>query len=358
MMRHAFAVVGLLVVCSAASVSCSDSVVCGRGSIEVDGECIADTQLPVPTTCGTGTIYDEVSGECVNSLIEDELGRCGPSTVRVVGDDGIPVCEGVGACSDCSVAPACPQPSNPTRITVCGRVFDLETTLPMNNDPADPGILPDLSGKLYDPIAFINNPQTATVLAELEFDSCGYYQAEVALPFSGKIGLAIDDADGAADDNFVTVGVAEELAQGERALLNSFALRVTSDMAWTMMAGDPIGGDTFAQEGAYVPIYIDTSMPPVGPFEGTPKAGVKVAIGSSVNAANDFYFGDTDPLSRAMIDNGLDATGPNGTGILYGSPGINNNFTGIGPAGCDWPVNQAGMVGGAIFVQEREAECQ
>lgn len=337
--------------------SCSKSLECGEGSVEVDGECVAETPVPTPQ-CGPGTTYNQVSGQCDSDLLAEDVGRCGPDTVRVVGDDGIPTCLGVGGCNDCSTPPICPPPTTPAQnVTICGRVYDLETSDPLSDDPQNTDIMSKIKGEAFDPIGFVSDPDLPAI-GDLSFDGCGYFQLEVPLPFSNTIGVRIDDADGIADDVYVLTGVAKRVDVGETVKLNAFATRASTDLAWTNMAENPVGSDTFFQSGVYVPIFVDTNAPAIGPFEGTPKAGVTVAVSSNTMPDNDVYFSDTAPLSRSTIDVAQDVTGANGTAIVYNKIGLDSNYTGIGPTGCTWPRDEAGMVANAIFVQLRNGTCE
>jgi len=345
-----------LIPAAMSATSCSKSLVCGEGSIEVDGECVAQAPVITPQ-CGAGTTYNELTGQCDSDLLAGDVGRCGPDTVRIIDVDGVPTCLGQGGCNDCSTPPICPPPSTPAQnVTLCGRVFDLETSEPLGDDPMNTDIMTKIKGEAFDPIGFVSNPDLPAI-ADISFDGCGYFQLEVALPFSNTIGVRIDDADSATDDVYVLTGVAASVSVGETVHLNAFATRASTDVAWTDMASNPVGSDTFFENGVYVPIFVDTNQPAVGPFEGTPTAGVAVAIGIDTLPANDVYFSDTAPLSRSTIDVDQAVTGANGTAVVYNKHGLDSNYTGIGPAGCTWPRDEAGMVARAIFVQVRNGTC-
>src|SRR5262249_28394341 len=137
--------------------------------------------------------------------------------------------------------------------------------------------------------------------------------------------------------------------------MHGFILRHDTDDAWSAAAGDLPAGQTFGSMGVYVPIYIDGQKPPVGPFAGTPTAGVTIIKSGSVIAANHYYFSDSDPPSRTTVSPTQPSTGANGTGLFINQPGLDPAMSGMGaePTGCTWPSDPGAAPTGAVFVNER-----
>src|SRR5688572_3653474 len=78
----ALLVVALLAACG------DNSRVCGSGTMEVDGFCVAGNP---PQVCGDGTVLDDATGDCV---IDPSV--CGQGTVLIEGEckdpaEGLPV---------------------------------------------------------------------------------------------------------------------------------------------------------------------------------------------------------------------------------------------------------------------------
>ena len=79
-----------------------------------------------------------------------------------------------------------------------------------------------------------------------------------------------------------------------------------------------------------------------------------VTRNNNTTAANDFYFSDSDPNSRATIDTNASATGANGT-ALYNAAIVDdlngmNAVGGLGP-GCRWEGHTGASLPGLLFVQ-------
>jgi hypothetical protein len=344
---------------------CNKTVECGMGTVEEDGVCIG-TGTPDPTHCGPGTRWNPISGECRGDLLSDDGGPpiyCGEFTDVVVNDAGIPVCVGTGEGGECDESRpiTCPAPP-PNRASICGRIYDTQTSTVVPE-----AIALNLEVRIYDPIGFVMNPTGTAPLATIYPDKCGVYKAlDQIVPPSGFIAVATDDLDqdddGVPDsgmDLFRLTGIAAAADQGQTlGDVNAFNTRIETDMMWTTTAG--LTGQTFAERGVYVPIFLDPLSGDVGPFGGTPTAGVNTTQGGSTDDAKDYYFADTDPLLRgtAIPDTTpgvLDGTGVNGSGLWINGTLI--MFSGVGgePADCMWPANLAATVPGVVFVQERIA---
>jgi hypothetical protein len=338
--------------------SACQTVTCGEGTVEIDGVCSAEGTTP-GGNCGAGTVYDKGSGRCIPTQFACDggnCGNCGSNTELVFDDAGVAYCKGTGEGTlDCNEPPNCSTPG-PGRFMVCGRLYDLTTSERMEG--AD--LKTELKVEFYDALAFANDPTTSPI-GTAKLDACGRYVANdkgVLPPFSGFVAVAIDDAIGArGTGKYAACGVAVGSAAGMSVPnLNTFVLTDAQDQAWsTAVASTP----SLVKKGIYVPIFINTKLPKVGPFPGTPVANVKVTENSMIKDANDLYFGDTDPLKRLLPLAGTpgDKTGMNGTGIYTG--GALTMYSGVGaePAGCTWPSTLAATIADVVFVQERHSDC-
>ncbi len=349
----------LLVVCALLSCMSCQNVECGPNTLEKDGVCIAQTDPP-GTQCGPGTYYDESSGRCLSNLVGDGGGICGENTTIVVNDAGVPVCVGTGGTgTDCNQPITCPQPTEANSLTICGRIYDIEDSTPLDDgNPANGEPYRDVVLRVYDPLAFATSTNPPVVKTGAP-DSCGRY-AITNIPLSalvsGFISVATDDA--GATDNLVLTGIADIATAG--ATLSgrrAWVFRRATDMMWSNQAG--LTGDTFGVRGVYIPIFV--SGTPIPPFTGGgPTSGVKVADMSTgtrvVQAANDYYFDDTNPLLRRTVSTTRDSTGADGT-ALYINAAL-DNYSGLGgePVGTCWRKDLAASPMNAAFVQERIAD--
>lgn len=350
-MRALVAIWGALACASCANLTPGD------GTVERDGECVPADVAVTPASCGTGTLFSEQETKCV-SILPPTI--CDPeTTVEEVDDDGVIVCR--GTVQDGCVGPLpCPTP-DPGKMSLCGRLLDLElgTDIQVDgvvNSRCDPASPTDdgpcsIAIEFYDAIDFVDDPNNAPPLPaeELIIDECGRFSAyNVPVPSLGFIGVGIDDAGGA--DALALSGVALEAVSGATLRdTNAYAVRHTTVQSWTTTAGDPFGGATFAEVGVYVPIFM---------HEGERVSGVRITRGGSTSSSDDYYFSDPDDTIRT-VDPNLTETGPNGAGLLVNTPSIGIH-SGIGnePAGCVWPSNQAATIEDVVFVQERVAECE
>jgi hypothetical protein len=82
-----------------------------------------------------------------------------------------------------------------------------------------------------------------------------------------------------------------------------------------------LGGQTIEEAGAYVTIFRASDVPVEG-----------VTLTNSTGGTypnDDFYFDDTDPLTRGSISDTQTATGPNGSSILLNRVQL-TQYTGMG----------------------------
>jgi hypothetical protein len=339
---------------------------CGENTIERDGECVAMVDPP-GVDCGPGTFYDPESGVCLSGIFEDAGGICGEFTTQITDDAGNKICVGTGGGADCSRPLVCPTPVGANTVSLCGRIFDLEDSTPLDDaDPNNGEPARTVELRLYEPIGFATDPGNSPIRAKALPDECGRFVfASVVVPNTGFLATAVEDldsnADGIADlaDDRVLTGVAVAGTAGQVISgVRAFTLRRTTDALWSTAAG--LSGTTFGTSGVYVPIFVDQKDAEVGPFPGTPQDGVVTTILNEDTgnlepfAANDFYFDDTTALERKVVSQTRSATGTNGTGLYLNQPNL-SSFSGIGsePASCTWPTDPGAAPVGVAFVQER-----
>lgn len=330
--------------------------VCGVGTVDRNGVCEAVVNPPgPPTCCGPGTYFEPTILQCAPEYPPMECDS--ESAIEVPGPDGVIDCIGTGM-TECGPIP-CPVPSG-GKLSVCGRLHDIETSQPIvgaNTGAACDPDVPEASGpcalelQFYDALQFAGDPTGATPLPydRLRVNDCGYFAAEnIPAPALGFLGIGVDDAGSA--DSYALSGVAIASVAGAREPdLTLYATRRTTDEMWTTSAENPYGASTFSEHGVYVAIFLDEN----GPVEG-----VVVTQNGSPQPASDYYFSDTDPLMRSTVDTSLTSTGPNGTALLGDSQLVNHSGTGGGiPANCQWPSNLADAIPGVVFIQERHLVC-
>ncbi len=327
---------------------------CGANTIEMNGKCVASGTSP-GADCGPGTSYDPTSGECVDDIFADGGGICGSNTTSTIDDAGNHVCIGTGgSATDCSQDLPCPPTTMPSSVSLCGRIYDIEDSTPLDDgDPTNGEPYKNVKIEVLDPIAFVSDPTTAPILLTVQTDSCGRFViADAPRPGTGYIAVVTDDADG-QPDNLVEAGIAEVVNSGDVLTgLHGWIFRRTTDVAWSTAAGLP-SGMTFGSLGVYIPIFL---VPPIPepPFTGSPDPGVTVVFDATPDADNDFYFSDVDPLTRMTVDPTLNATGMNGTGLYINHDSL-GSAAGMGnaPAGSCWIGSIAAAPLGAAFIQER-----
>jgi hypothetical protein len=250
---------------------CVSGTVCDDGTFEIDGVCKNAEGTTEGAHCGPGTHFDVLLGVCVPDLPPTECDE--GTTDSYVDERGVTICIGT-APIQCTIAPPCPSPE-PSKVTLCGAILDLETRTRLETPdaaggrPCDP-VDPDPQGPcalrldFYDALAFAGNPNTPPLqAAQVTVDECGYYKGiDIPRPFNGAIGIAVRGPD------HVTTGVATFTKSGERiANFNAYAMRETTDQMWTQTGMPPFAPTTFAAHGVYVALYLP------------PTAGVQVTAG-------------------------------------------------------------------------------
>lgn len=276
-------------------------------------------------------------GACVDSEGEvlSSLGRDGGgSSDGGDGADAGPL--------DCSQPLPCPAPP-PGALTVCGTVIDLETSQPLD------ATAPALELRIWDLADFT---MFGEPVATPDIDGCGRFVAEdLGGLFSGFLIVQTQDT---GDDAYRATATIVSASPGQTVRTNAWALPDAVEQAWTDAASLSSGG--FASRGSLLAVFIDLEQPPVGPFQGTPVAGVTLEADAFPPVAEDHYFADGSALQRSAIDPGLDQTQTNGTVIMPNAL-FTNEYTGT-RAGCDF-ANERGIgAPGVVQVQELHGTCE
>jgi hypothetical protein len=256
--------------------------------------------------------------------------------------------------SDCSTAneKPCPDPSSPDGISVCGRIYDVETGAQVT-----PGIIGEvcrdgvtdgacvLDIEPYDALAYAQDTSIAPQsYASKYMDSCGRFQlVDVINPSLGFLGLGIDDR-GATDDYGIG-GAAFATNDGERVEgMDAFAVRHATDASWTSAAG--LTGDSFVERGVILMAFFDAADQPAD--------GVIVTEGTGPEVDNDYYFSDTTTETRRTLAPLQAATGANGSALKINSALVEHSGTG---GGCtNWSSALATAIRGVMLYAPRECQ--
>jgi hypothetical protein len=336
--------------------SCTSGATCGEGTIEQNGECVADTPPP-GGSCGAGSKFNPVTGQCEISFCPEggNCGICGPNTQLQHDDAGVPYCAGTGGgLLPCDQEIACPDPGA-GKMMICGRILDLKNSEFMTNvTGSDPSTI--LKVGFYDALGFAGGASTPQF--RVSPDVCGRYvsadashpgvdTASLSAPF---VAVGVDDASGnLGQGTFALVGIAMPAAAGNKiAGVRTYAI-ANADANWQC------GTSSCLSQGIYMPIFIDTNGIDTGHYPGAPKAGVTIIADTATDPASDYYFSDTNPLTRTALGSGS-STGANGTGIFVGGP--TQDYGGTNPVGCTWMKNLGGTIPNVVFVQEKLTGCQ
>jgi hypothetical protein len=331
---------------------------CGEGTIERDGTCQPGEDTPGPANCGPGTALAP-SGKCESIVF------CDPATtVEVLDPDtGATVCIGTGGGGDCSTPlPQCTSAS-PNTMTVCGRLYDVEDDSQIGAASTDTTACPadgegtgacSLIIRAFDAIQFSQNPTGTLPLAAAEtyLDHCGRFRIRDIVPAGAPfIGLGVRNHPMHDNGNRLT-GVAFPTVAGATGGFETdvvaYTTRSSTDTAWANSSG--LGG-SLAAMGVYVNIYREEGEPN-DPLTGDVAPGVTILRGGSQIPNNDYYFSDTD-TNRTSVDDDLDETGANGTGLVLGFPSLASysGTTGPLPGGCSWYTSNGAAIPGVVFVQ-------
>jgi hypothetical protein len=345
---------------SSLGLSCN-SLECGEGTIEEDGVCVGVIG-PETGNCGPGTTLDSVTGQCTPDYCEDgepnaNCGHCADNSEPVPDPvTGVLTCRGGGGTDDCTPGEIiCPTPGT-GKFMACGAIVDVGTSAVVANPDA-------FKVLFYDALKFAqstpdNRPDP---LGEGTINACGQFASNggnnaMGITPATFVAIAIDDKVESAGIYALT-GVGVAASANTSATVNGHATRELTVDAWEASTGvsDLVG------KGVLLPIYLSEDAEvklddfffegaAVGPIEGVDVVGP---------AGQTFYFADTDRAQRLMPVAG-DGTGVSGSALLLNAP--IDDYSGSGPAGCEWNVALGGSNAGVVFIAERHhigsGECQ
>jgi hypothetical protein len=360
--RTRFAVLSALVAGGAVASAGCNTLECADGTVEQNGACVPADEVVDEANCGLGTLLGP-DGTCIP---EHPPTICGDFTVAdTTTMPGTTVCVGTGG-GGCDFDLTCPTP-DATRVSVCGRLFDVETDARIEGLDAAGARCGSGSEVLdgpcefeitfYDALDFAGDPEGATPIVPQDFfiDDCGRYQAHnMTRPQLGFLGIGVDDCPsqsdfgcaGTAPDDHGLTGVAFPVTGGEvRNRQKTYVVRNTSNMQWSVDAGNL--SPTFVERGAFMTVFT---------IDGVPEPGVQITEGGAVEAANDYYFDDVSTTTRSSIEPSLNASGMNGAGIKINSALVEHSGTGGAlPSGCTWDSALAAAIPGVLFFSPRSA---
>jgi len=328
--------------------------ICGDGTIERDGVCVPAVDDPSNAKCGPGTILNKADGEC-RPLVECEASS---TTQKPHPDDpDRKICVGGAGSIPCTEDIKCP-PNEDGKVNLCGRIIDIETTLPVTTTatgPCNPSA-PTADGpcalrvKFFDPFKFTNIDSPELAYESVKLDQCGRFEAVgISPPATNFIAIAVDDVNNQAANKFAPTGIGVSVSDfGPRQdNLRAFSTKSSTLEAWSTAASTDL-----ASSGAYVTTYL---------YGQAPTSSVKFTVGGSVVAEKDFYFSDTTPTERKKIDPAKDSTGANGTALFARTtPATVSIETFGGTEGglstdCSWRSTPGKIIAGVVFFQGRDA---
>jgi len=325
-----------------------DGVECGEGTVERGGDCVIDQTLIDTCKCGTGAHFDAEEEQC---LPDHAPAVCNTeTTVEEIIDGDVTLCNGDcgGGCPS-----ACPPPAA-GHVTVCGELIDVETGARITSDGGGTGAdcdeipIAERTGPCLLEVAIhagLEWPAPASI-GDVEVDDCGFYvAANVPAPGLGLVMLSLDDAEGTSSaETWVATATAAAVSSGERLVAQkAYAVRRSTDSAWTTAAGSPFGGLTFSEKGvlAFRFFRADISIEEVT-ITRSPEGVVE---------DSDFYFSDTGRQTWATIDPAQDDTGVNGVGFIVDTPLADHRGQGGLPE-CTWPTVLRRSFPGLVLVEE------
>ena len=293
--------------------SCGKNLQCGAGTVEMNGQCVqagANVQ-----TCGDGGVV--IGGNCYPVI-------CGANT-RFNSATG--QCEGNGGGTTMGCASTCSAPGTST-FCITGTVKSFITGMIVAPTATSHAVV-----RVYDPIAFVTNPNTPPA-ATVNIEEMGCFIADGVNRFSsGLVAVAVDDMDmpGTAG-TYAQMGSGAILHAGQNVTgQTAFALLNTEADTWqaSIGAGNPPGcTGGLAGCGAWIGAYFEKNSTDTNPL---PIAGVKPSRpGDDPATGNVFCFPAGD---RAHLDPNLKTT--SSTGMCIISPDVVEPHAGVcGTSGC------------------------
>ncbi len=341
----------------ALSVTSCNGIECGDGTVERDGTCAPATTSTSGGMCGP---FTELQGDRCAPMFPPTECDPGTTTPMVDPETGVTTCIGTGG-GGCSSAFACPTPTMANRMTICGQLYDFETTAKFQGTDASGAAcdasMPTAAGpcalniNAYDALTFAANPATATPLNKggLYIDDCGRYRVtDIDLNGVGPfVGLGIDDAAGIGPTGVtVTVGVATPKSSPVVSDFEGYIVKGSTIGMWQASGGPPLSG------GIYAATYRAHKLA-AGVDRHAPQAGVQFAKNGTAIPNDDFYFMPA-LTTHTLIEPTASVTGANGTSLVINRT-ISESvvFDGIGGlgTGCRWEPHAAASLPGVVFIQ-------
>ncbi len=245
-----------------------------------------------------------------------------------------------GDADPCAAPGPCPVPAAGD-VTICGRVIDVETSQPVT------GGEPDVRVFDLDELRLDANPEE---LALVTPDECGWFTTTIHAVLGNTV-IHTGELFGGGDYARATSLI--DAPAGQRVQANAYVLRDQTDQTWSEQAG--LSSLTVADRGAVLPIYVDLDAAAVGPFQGGPVSGVTATVDGNPSPSDDYYFSDTDPLSRGQVAPALTATGIDGAALLLSPTGTLD--VGGQKSGCTFEPVLAASILTMVQVQEVQGHC-
>jgi hypothetical protein len=315
-----------------------------------------DVRLDTPSPDGDAepdVDDDDAAGDVDAADADDDVDDS--TTGEDGADDDAPDAEASG----CTAPPECP-PALAGHSSLCGRLFDLEDTTPIDDGIVATGEpAAALEVRIWVTTELLTDPGIPVPRATVPVDSCGYYvAANIPTHPTALFAVSTDDRPGLPDEHVHTAIMFSVPAGTTLATAHAWVLRRATDVAWTAAAG--LSGGSFAAQGTYLGLFLDPRTPTVAPLPGTPVAGVRILInGVEPRRGERFDFDDVDPLLRRMPDVRPAETGANGA-VLAVAAADSVGYTGFGgvPAGCStWTAYIGATATDIVLVQYFTAIC-
>lgn len=221
----------------AAAAGC-DPLDCGPGTHEVNGSCLPNDDKTPLVSCGPGMAIRE--GRCVPAA-GWIANYCGPNTRY---DEVRGACVGTGssstsACDDAQFR--CPVPSG-SAVCISGQVIEAQSFLAKTGQGTPVKLAAEgLQVEVYDPLAFVSNPQNTNPLAtSTRVDDQGCFIVPVVnVPLMEFFAIGVKGS--AGSDTYVLAGAGVPAKPGRNLELAVPAFLKTTIDAWhAELGGEPL----------------------------------------------------------------------------------------------------------------------
>jgi hypothetical protein len=337
----------LLALLAALSPSCK-SVDCGDGTTERNGSCVAASQTVSAARCGP---FTELHGDTCIPIFPPTV--CDPGTTAEDTDKGtgVTTCIGTGV-SGCSARLACPVGTGGKQ-TICGQIYDFETSLPFAQAGATGAPCGAGTGATSGPCALgvrafdagMITPTGGGALASgtAYIDDCGRFRIpDVSQPGApGLIVVGVDDLAQPGPSGLANpAGVAiPAMANGATKDVEAFLVKPSTIALWS--------GPSLAA-GIFALVYHSK-------FTGTElAAGVTLTRNTVAGDAAHTFYSAAALATRTALDPNAHVTGANGTAFYsITSPVATDMYSGTGglPSGCTWESHLGAAIPGQVFIQ-------